>query len=228
MGYTGATYGHNIRATADIVMTHTEPKPEEAIVHIVDDDGAVRYALGRLLESVRLKYQAYESGDAFVEQYTHKQPGCLVLDMRMPGMSGLEVQRTLNERNLSLPIIVITGHGDTQTGVQAMKNGAFDFIQKPFNDQHLLDIVHAAIQSHTEQWAKDREKEFVATRFASLSERERDVLDGILNGEPNKRIAGNLNLSEKTIEYHRANIMKKMDARSLADLIKKTLLATQN
>ena len=197
---------------------------EELLIHIVDDDEAIRYALSGLLNSVDLDHQVYESGDAFLEAYKPAQPGCLVIDIRMPGKSGLEVLRILKDQGATLPVIVITGHGDTATGVRAMKNGAFDFIEKPFSDQALLDTVQAAIAFHINQWDEAKEREATLKMFESLSGREREVLAGIVDGEPNKRIAGNLNLSEKTIEYHRANIMRKMASRSLADLIKKVLL----
>jgi len=204
-------------------MTRTDPNEEAPIVHIVDDDDAVRYALMRLFGSVNLECRTYISGDEFIEKFTGGHPGCLVVDIRMPGLSGLEVQRVFKGKGIHMPVIVITGFGDTDTGVRAMKDGAFDFIQKPFSDQTLLDAAQSAIQTHIELRAKERDLENIKVRFASLSDREREVLDGILNGDPNKRIADKLNLSEKTIEFHRANIMKKMAARSLADLIRKTL-----
>lgn len=204
-------------------MTNAQLHPEHPIVHIVDDDDAVRYALTRLCDSANLRCQAYASGEEFLDVFKGDVAGCLVIDIKMPGMSGLEVQRTLIDKVLEIPVIVITGHGDIETGIRAMKSGAFDFIQKPFTDQALLDAIQAAVQKHTEQRAGWQEREHVAKMFATLSQREREVLDEIVNGEPNKRIAAKFDLSEKTIEYHRANIMKKLAARSLADLIKKTL-----
>jgi len=204
-------------------MNDAQSNLEKSIVHIVDDDDAVRYALIQLFNSVNLENQAYASGDDFIETFTGDHTGCLVIDIRMPGMSGLEVQRALKDKGVEIPVIVITGHGDVETGVRAMKSGAFDFIQKPFSDQTLLGAVQSAIQKHTEQRVGAEERDHITKMFSSLSGREREILDKILNGEPNKRIAGTLNLSEKTIEYHRANIMKKMAAHSLADLIKKTL-----
>lgn len=205
-------------------MTNTELTHEAPLIHIVDDDEAIRYALAGMFRSVDLDHRTYESGDAFLAAYKSDQPGCLVIDIRMPGKSGLDVLRILKEQGSTLPVIVITGHGDTQTGVRAMKNGAFDFIEKPFSDQVLLDTVQSAIAFHINQWDEAQVREETAKMYAKLSDRERDVLSGIVDGEPNKRIAGNLNLSEKTIEYHRANIMRKMASRSLADLIKKVLL----
>lgn len=204
-------------------MMNTEAEQETPIVYIVDDDDAVRYALTGLFDSVGLKNQSYTSGDEFIETFTGGQAGCLVVDIRMPGMSGLEVQRSLKDKGIIIPVIVITGHGDIETGIQAMKNGAFDFIQKPVSDEALLDIVQAAIQQHMEQRTSGHERDRIALMLGSLSKREHEVLDKIIDGEPNKRIAKELNLSEKTIEFHRANIMKKMAARSLADLIRKTL-----
>lgn len=202
----------------------TEKDNEAPIVHIVDDDDGVRYALMRLFNDAGFENRTYISGDEFIETFSAGHVGCLVVDIRMPGMSGLEVLSALKDKGIRMPVIVITGHGDVKTGVQAMKSGAFDFIEKPFSDETLLDAVQTAIKQHTQQRASAQQRDRVAKMFAALSNREREVLDEMLKGEPNKRIAGNLNLSEKTIEFHRANIMKKMASHSFADLIKKTLL----
>ena len=143
----------------------------------------------------------------------------------MPGMSGLELQRQLSDRSINLPVIIITGHGDVDMAVRAMKSGAFDFIQKPFNDQVLLDLVQTALDKNTRAAEADAERASIADKLSQLTEREREVLNGIVEGSSNKDIAAHLNLSEKTIEFHRSKVMRKMSANSLADLTRKVFIA---
>ena len=195
----------------------------QGVVFVVDDDEAVRDALQRLFESVDLKVMAYPSGQDFLENLPSESPGCLITDIRMPSMSGMELQKELAARSVNLPIVMITGHGDVETGIRAMKAGAFDFIQKPFNDQQLLEVVNLALERNIEEIKRDEDLQALRKLFDTLSNREREVLDLIVDGVPNKRIADRLGLSDKTVEFHRANIMKKMQAKTLAELIRRTL-----
>lgn len=196
---------------------------DTSIVYVVDDDPAMRKSLKFLIESVGRTAIALPSTEAFLEQYKPEQPGVLILDVRMPGMSGLELQRRLKERDIHIPIIIITGHGEVSTAVAAMKTGAFDFFEKPFNDQALLDRVSAAI-NHDLKLRKEREERGrVSTRMATLTPRERDVMQLVVSGRANKQVAMVLGLSEKTVEVHRANVMRKIGAESLAELVRLVL-----
>ena len=200
----------------------------KSVVCIVDDDPAVRDSLKWLLSSVDLEVETYASAQEFIDAYDPDQQGCVLVDVRMPGMSGLELQEELSTRGTNLPVIVITGHSDVQMAVRAMKSGAFDFIEKPFNDQALLDLVQKAIEENKATIQVQSQQNEIQDRFSLLSPREREVLSQIVAGEPNKRIAFNLSLSEKTVEAHRAKVMEKTRAGSLAELIKMaTLLETR-
>ena len=196
---------------------------QEATVFVVDDDEAVRDSLCRLFSSVGLASEAFPSGETFLASGKSEKAGCLVIDLRMPGMSAFEVQEEMAARAISLPTIFITGYGDVETGVRAMKAGAVDFVQKPFREQDLLEMVQKAIAENIAGLEKTAIFKETRENYDLLTPREHEVLDLICEGEPNKRIAFTLNLSEKTVEFHRANLMKKMRARSLADLIQKTL-----
>lgn len=189
-------------------------------VFVVDDDDAVRDSLAMLLRSVGLQVEAFDSGIAFLERYRPDFTGCIVLDIRMPKMSGLEVQQRLRESGSRLPVIFITGHGDIPMAVQAIKEGAADFIQKPFRDQDLLDRIHSALAEDTRLRSADSQRSGLAACYASLTEREREVMGMVVAGKANKVIALDLNLSQRTVEIHRARVMEKMEARSLADLVK--------
>ncbi|MCW5596744.1 MAG: response regulator transcription factor [Rhodocyclaceae bacterium] len=198
----------------------------DATVFIVDDDQAVARSLRWLIETVRLKVETFASAQAFLDGYDASKPGCLVLDVRMPGMSGLELQERLAARRAyHVPIIFITGHGDVQMAVRAVQAGAFDFVEKPFNDQDLLDRIQRAIGFDAEQRGKEVQRAQLRSLFASLTPREREVLDLVVEGMSNKAIANTLGLSAKTVEVHRAKVMEKMHARSLSDLVK---MAMQN
>ncbi len=189
-------------------------------VFVVDDDDAVRDSLGMLLRSVELPVETFDSGLAFLERYRPNLIGCLVLDIRMPKMSGLELQQKLREAGSRLPVIFITGHGDIPMAVQAIKEGAADFIQKPFRHQDLLDRIHSALVEDNRLRSADAQRETLAARYDSLTEREREVMLMVVAGKANKVIAIDLNLSQRTVEIHRARVMEKMQARSLADLVK--------
>jgi RNA polymerase sigma factor (sigma-70 family) len=197
--------------------------PHEPAVHIVDDDASIRDSLSWLMESVGLKASTYESAQAFL-QHSDKAAGCVLLDVRLRDMSGLELQRRLVDKGFHLPIIFITGHGEVNMAVQAMKNGAMDFVTKPFDDQQLLDTVQQALARTQIEAEKDAQRELVASRLATLSQRERQVLDKVIAGKLNKVIADELNISGKTVEAHRARVMDKMQARNLAELIRQVAL----
>ena len=192
----------------------------DSTVYIVDDDEAVRASLDWLISSVNLPVRTFASARAFLEAYRPNAEGCLIVDVRMPGMSGLELQRKLAEMADHVPVIIITGHGDIHMAVDAMKTGAFDFIEKPFDDQLLLDLVQKAVARSAEAVQNHALREEIQRRLQLLTPRENEVLDLIMAGEPNKRIALNLGICDKTVEAHRAKVMEKTQARSIAELIK--------
>jgi two-component system response regulator FixJ len=192
-------------------------------VFVVDDDSAVRDALRFLMRSVGLTVETFSSAAEFLDAYRDDRAGCLVLDIRMPGMTGLELQDKLIERRSILPIIFITGHGDVPMAVEAMQAGAMDFIQKPFRDQDLLDRIHQAIDKDAKTRQSLGELAAIRTRLASLTPREREVMDLVVHGKANKVIAGDLDLSQRTVEIHRARVMEKMEASSLAHLVRMVL-----
>jgi len=194
-------------------------------VFVVDDDQAIRHAMELLLRSVGLRHRIFHSGDEFLEQYSPEDAGCLVLDIRMPGMGGLELQRKLTELGSTLPIIFITGHGDVPMAVKAMQEGAVDFIQKPFRDQELLDRVHDALRTDEERRGEREEQAGIAARLDKLTKREREVMDLVVTGKPNKVIAYDLGVSQRTVEIHRARVMEKMQAKSLAELVRMQMKA---
>jgi two-component system, LuxR family, response regulator FixJ len=191
----------------------------EPTVFVVDDDEAVRGGLRRLLESVSLNVETYESAQMFLDNYHRERHGCLVLDVRMPGMGGLDLQAQLAKQGIRLPIIILTGHADVPIAVSALKAGAIDLIEKPFNGQMLLDRIQYAIQQDTEARRQSAEKSEIDRRLAQLTPREREVMKMMVDGKASKVIAIDLSISERTVEFHRANIMKKMQARTLAELI---------
>ena len=191
----------------------------EHTVYIVDDDEAVRGALEMLVKSVGLSAETFDSAIVFLDQYDPAKSGCLILDIRMPVMGGLELQQELRNRNSSLPIIFITGHGDIPMAVKAVKDGAVDFISKPFRDQELLDCIHRAIRDLDENQDRNLSRSTISTNLAKLSPREKEVMDKVIEGKANKVIAMDLNLSERTVEVHRSHVMEKMQTRSLAQLV---------
>lgn len=195
------------------------------IVYVVDDDHAVREALCALLSSIRLEVRAYDSARAFLEEASPDMSGCLVSDVRMPGMSGLELQQALNDRGIRIPVILITGHGDIPMAVQAMKAGASDFLLKPFNEQELLDRIQASIASHAQVLRESQQQQQAAMRFASLTPREREILAQVVEGRHSKTIAHALGISERTVDVHRFNIMRKAAVRNLPELIQLWLRA---
>ena len=196
----------------------------EGFVHVVDDDEAMRDSLLFLLECAGIEARAYESALAFLDRAEGMERGCIVTDIRMPGMSGLELVGRLTELGVSDPVIVITGHGDVPLAVEAMKAGVADFIEKPFDDGQLLSAVRAALARSSGIQAEESERRQVEERIADLSQRERQVLDGLVEGKPNKIIAYDLAISARTVEIYRANVMTKMRAKSLSELVRMALL----
>jgi FixJ family two-component response regulator len=192
----------------------------DAIVYVVDDDASLRASLQDLLESVGLRVAACASAQEFLRRPRPEMPSCLVLDVRLPGLSGLELQRWLTAGDLALPIIFITGHGDIPMSVQAMKAGAVDFLPKPFRDQDLLDAVHQALARDRHARAQQVDMAALRRRFDTLTPRQRDVMARMVAGRLTKQIAGELGTSEATVKTHRKQVMAKMRAESLADLIR--------
>jgi RNA polymerase sigma factor (sigma-70 family) len=193
-------------------------------VFVVDDDQAMRGSLQWLIESVGMKVQTYESAQAFLDAYYPGRAGCLLLDVRMPGMSGLELQEYLVRREIRLPVIIITGHGDVSMAVKAMKAGAVDFIEKPFDDEELLNSIRNAVQHDEKRRALRARRADIAARMAELTPREHEVMAMVTDGKSNKEIATSLGVSAKTVEVHRARVMDKMRADSLAELVRLALI----
>ncbi|MGH7118096.1 MAG: response regulator FixJ [Acetobacteraceae bacterium] len=192
---------------------------------MIDDDEGVRESLAFSLTTAGLAVRTYDSAVAFLEALPGVQPGCVVTDVRMPGIDGLELQRRLNEQAVNMPVIIITGHGDVRLAVEAMKAGAIDFIEKPFDDNVLLSAIHSAIERYDRSGERDLEAARTRARLASLSPRENEVLQGLLAGHPNKTIAYDLKISARTVEVHRAKVMTKMRANSLSELVRMALAA---
>jgi FixJ family two-component response regulator len=194
-------------------------------VFVVDDDQAMRNSLKWLIESVAMQVETFESADAFIRSYYPGRSGCLLLDVRMPGMSGLELQEYLVQQRISIPVIIITGHGDVPMAIRAMKSGAVDFIEKPFNDELLLESIRHALQWDEQQRDKQKQRAEIAERLARLTPREHEVMSMVTGGKANKEIAAGLGVSAKTVEAHRARVMEKMEAHSLAELVRMAMLA---
>jgi two-component system response regulator FixJ len=207
-------------------MAKPSDKNDTPVIYVVDDDDGMRRALDTLLSTVGYKTAVFARPGAFLADFKPDSPGCLVLDIRMPDMSGLEVQQQLNRKGSMLPVIFITGHGDVPMAVQAMKEGAFEFIQKPFRDQDLLDRINHALRVDAENRTTVARRAEVLHRLESLTPRERQVMDLVVDGAANKVSAIDLDLSERTVEIHRAKVMEKMGARSVAHLVKLHLTMT--
>jgi FixJ family two-component response regulator len=195
-------------------------KDSPQTVIVVDDDDAVRNSLRLLLKSAGINSEVAASAQEYLGRFDATQGGCLLLDVRMPGMSGLELQQELNMRGATIPVIFITGNGDIPMAVEAMQHGAFDFLQKPFRDQDLLDRVQRALARDSENRARLRHTDRIRERLASLSPREREVLELVTQGKANKMVASDLGVSQRTVEIHRAHVMQKMEASSLAELVR--------
>jgi len=202
-------------------------KQYEPTVYVVDDDDAVREALVALLGSVRLRHESFASAEAFLEVVNCHMRGCLLLDVRMPGMSGLELQRKLREQGVALQVIIITGHGDVPMAVRALKAGASDFVEKPFNEQSLLDRIHACLKEEHHLWNTRQAQDEATSRFNLLTPREMAVMELIASGNHTKKIAAQLNIQDRTVDVHRFNIMRKVGVRTLAELLRLWSLAHQ-
>jgi FixJ family two-component response regulator len=192
----------------------------KTIVHVIDDDESMRAAVNLLLKSIGLDCRTYESVRQFLDAYAQGDPGCIVVDVRLPGISGLDFQGQLAELGIHLPIILMTGHGDIPMSVRAMKAGAVDFLSKPFRDQDMIDAVSTAIERDRQRREADGEIAVIRDHFATLSLREQEVMTLVTAGKMNKQVAGDLGLSEITVKIHRGSVMRKMDARTLADLVR--------
>ena len=197
----------------------------EADAHVIDDDQAVRESIEFLLRSARLTVKTYETASAFLAVAPTIGSGCVITDVRMPGMSGIDLLRRLKEMGIGLPVIVITGHGDVPLAVEAMKFGAVDFLEKPFNDDVLLASVRSALDRSEASAQLETERAEIRARIAALTNREHEVLDGLVAGHPNKIIAFDLKISPRTVEIYRANVMTKMKAASLSELVRMALVA---
>lgn len=196
---------------------------KEPTVYIVEDDDAVRDSLQLLLESVGMPVATFPRADAFLDDYHSEMAGCLVLDIRMPGINGMELQRKLNTQHSTLPIIFVTGHGDVPMAVEAMQQGAVDFIQKPYREQELLDKIQQAMEMDAEHRQQLQEQHKIQERIDALTPREAEVMELMVEGKANKAIAFDLDISQRTVEIHRARVMDKMDAKSLAQLVRKVM-----
>jgi two-component system, LuxR family, response regulator FixJ len=199
--------------------------PNSQVVHVIDDDADVRQSLAFLLSTAGLAVRIHESGVAFLKVLPTVQDGCIVTDIRMPGMDGIELQKRLKAENSALPVIVMTGHGDITLAVEAMKIGALDFIEKPFDDEVMLAAIKAALARRGNEIERGSANSDVQSRLDLLSERERQVLVGLVAGKPNKIIAYDLGISARTVEIYRANVMTKMQANSLSALVRMALIA---
>jgi len=197
---------------------------DKAIVHVIDDDEAVRHSLAFLLATAGIDVQTYDSATGFLDVAPELNAGCIITDVRMPELSGIDLLRRLRELKLAVPVIVITGHGDVPLAVEAMKIGAIDFLEKPFDEEVLLASVRFALNAVDREQKREAERSEIEGRLAGLSNRERDVLEGLVAGHANKQIAYDLGISPRTIEIYRANLMTKMRAASLSDLVRMALI----
>jgi two-component system, LuxR family, response regulator FixJ len=197
---------------------------DKGIVHVIDDDEALRESLAFLLRTARIEVRTYESAGAFLDALPETRGSCVITDVRMPGISGIDLLRRLQELKIGVPVIVITGHGDVPVAVEAMKIGAMDFLEKPFDDEVLLASVRSALTRQDGDSKRHAERAEIESKLAALSNRERDVLGGLVAGRANKQIAYDLGISPRTVEIYRANLMNKMQAGSLSDLVRMALI----
>jgi two-component system response regulator FixJ len=203
-------------------MSTMQPEP---IIYVIDDDDAVRQSLEFLLKTAGMTVRGFEHAKAFLDVLPQVEHGCVITDVRMPGMSGIDLLSSLKDTNPELPVIVITGHGDISLAVEAMKIGAIDFLEKPFDDDQLIAAVRAALNRDAGVVKRKAELGEITEKLAELSNRERQVLDGLVAGKANKSIAFDLGISPRTVEIYRANVMTKMAANSLSDLVRMAMLA---
>src|SRR5579871_3963264 len=197
----------------------------DAVVHVIDDDEAVRQSIAFLLQTSGVAACTYESASAFLDTLPTIESGCIITDVRMPGVSGIDLLRRLGEMRIKMPVIVITGHGDVPLAVEAMKAGAVDFLEKPFDDEVLIGLVRSALNRSREDAVHEAERAELLARLSNLTNRERQVLEGLIAGKPNKIIAFDLAISPRTVEIYRANVMTKMAAASLSELVRMGMVA---
>ena len=197
---------------------------EKGMVHIIDDDEALRESLAFLLRTARIEVESFASATAFLDTLPDTRLSCVITDVRMPGLSGIDLLRRLRELKIEVPVIVITGHGDVPLAVEAMKVGAMDFLEKPFDDEVLLASVRSALRRRDGETRRHTDHAETESKLAALSKRERDVLGGLVTGQANKQIAFDLGISPRTVEIYRANLMNKMQAGSLSDLVRMALI----
>ena len=202
-----------------------EKTTAQRVVHVIDDDEALRESLAFLLRAAQLEVKSYASARAFLDGLPDESLGCVITDVRMPDLSGIDLLRRLKDLKIGVPVIVVTGHGDVALAVEAMKIGAADFFEKPFDDDLLLASVRSALREQEGQKKRYAERAEIETRIAALSPRESDVLRGLIEGRANKQIAFDLGISPRTVEIYRANLMNKMQADSLSDLVRMALVA---
>ncbi len=211
---------------SSVMLDSTSPFPSQPTVYVVDDDQATRKSLRWLVETLGVPVQTFHSGVSFLDSYDPSQPGCLVLDVMMAGMTGLELQKELNERKIEIPVIVLTGYGDVPTAVRALKNGAVEFLEKPFDGEVLLEQIRRALGIDADRRRERDASEVVRQRFAKLTPREREILKLVVDGLSSKEIATQLDVSFKTVEAHRAKIMRKMEANGVAQLVRMVVTTT--
>ncbi len=202
-------------------------KNQDATIHIIDDDPSMQKYLKELVDTLNFRSKTYHSANEFLETYTDEGIGCLVLDLRLPGISGLELQQQLAGKNIDLPVIMISGFGDISTAVKAMKAGVLDFLEKPFRAQDLLDLINNAVNKHKVDREKFHSQSETLERINSLTQREKEVMQHVVAGTLNKDIAKKLEISIKTVEVHRANVMEKMKVSSVADLVRASLVTNE-
>lgn len=207
--------------TAEVMMSAEQD--HAPCVFVADDDDSVREAIAFLLDSERLSYRLCASGEELLEAVSPDDHGCILLDVRMNGLDGLQAQQRLNERSIRLPVIFISGHADVSTAVRAVQAGALDFVEKPFDDELLLEKIVNALQLERAEWESEIEREEIEQRILALTPRERQVVEGILEGKLNKIIAGDLDISVRTVEIHRANALEKLGARNSSEMIRMVL-----
>ncbi len=200
---------------------------DNRLIHLVDDDEAIRRSAGFMLKTAGFRVRTYESGDALLKEASKLEPGCMLIDIRMPGMDGLEVQQALKDRGIAFPVVIMTGHGDVNLAVKAMKAGAIDFIEKPFEKAVLLGAIDQGFERLERSNAAGERAREAEIRLKALTPREREVLDGLVQGLPNKTIAYDLGISPRTVEIHRANLMTKLEVRSLSEALR-IAFAAQN
>lgn len=199
---------------------------KNAKVYVVDDDPAMRDSLCLLLQTEDLQTRAFESAESFLNEYEHSDGGCILLDVRMPGLSGLELQKQIKQQEIKMPVIIMTGYADVPMAVEAMKNGAIDFIEKPFDNERLIRTVRFCLKKSDELQTQSIAQHYVAEKLERLTRRERQVMDMLATGEHNRGIAEKLGISPRTVEIHRARVMEKLEAKSLSDVVRLALIAS--